>query len=244
MNALPGSGQWDVPAQLAGVALQSRGVHSEGAWTPETMGMQGVNPTSLSTESAFGLEGQWIWVHDHCGVDSTTVTLCPGEGLEWMGELIETPGEHWHHEEDVLGCDVVELLQVSEAVVPPLSWTSSAGTGSTCLEVVDEWIVQAWTYNGTVVTGAEDNVLEVEVNGNYGVVAVHVESGCLASYEELFGCPGDINGDLTVGVSDVLDYLSSFGCSTNCGVADLNGDGAANTSDLLMMLSLFGAVCN
>ena len=46
------------------------------------------------------------------------------------------------------------------------------------------------------------------------------------------------------GRSDVLDYLSSFGCEVNCGVADLNGDGAANTSDLLMMLSLFGVVCN
>ena len=143
-----------------------------------------------------------------------------------------------------MGCDVVELLQVDEAVVPTLSWASSTEAGPAQLEVGDEWMVQAWTFNGAVVPGAEDNVLEVEVDGNYGVVAVHVGSGCLMSYEELFGCPGDINGDLTVGVSDVLAYLSSFGCEVNCGVADLNGDGAANTSDLLMMLSLFGVVCN
>ena len=62
--------------------------------------------------------------------------------------------------------------------------------------------------------------------------------------KDCLGCPGDINGDLAVGVADVLAYLSSFGCASNCGVADLNGDGAANTSDLLMMLSLFGTVCN
>ena len=244
MHALPSSSPWDVPAQLAGVALQSRGVHSEGTWTSVAMGAQDLNPTALSTESVFGVEGQWIWVDDHCDVDSSAATLCPGEGLEWMGELIDTPGDHWHHEEDALGCDVVELLQVDEAVVPTLSWASSTEAGPAQLEVGDEWMVQAWTFNGAVVPGAEDNVLEVEVDGNYGVVAVHVGSGCLMSYEELFGCPGDINGDLTVGVSDVLAYLSSFGCEVNCGVADLNGDGAANTSDLLMMLSLFGVVCN
>jgi hypothetical protein len=244
MQALPESAPWDVPAQLAGVTLQSRGVHSEGAWTPVAMGAQDLNPTALSTESAFGVEGQWIWVDDHCNVDSTAATLCPGEGIEWMGELIDTPGEHWHHDEDVLGCDAVAFLQVAEAVVPALSWSSSSGTGPAQLSVGDEWLVQAWTFNGAVVPGAEDNVLDAEADGNYGVVAIHVGSGCLASYEELFGCPGDINGDLTVGVSDVLAYLSSFGCEVNCGVADLNGDGAANTSDLLMMLSLFGAVCN
>ena len=92
MQALPGSAPWDVPAQLAGVALQSRGVHSEGAWTPVDMGIQDLNPTALSTESAFGVEGQWIWVDDHCDVDSLAATLCPGEGVEWMGELIDTPG--------------------------------------------------------------------------------------------------------------------------------------------------------
>lgn len=244
MNALPGSAPWDVPAQLAGVALQSRGVHSEGAWTPVAMGAQGVNPTALLTDSSFGLEGQWIWVYDHCGVDSTTAILCPGEVQEWMGELIDTPGDHWHHEENALGCDVVELLQVSEAVVPALSWTPNTGIASTVLEVGDGWSVQAWTFNGEVISGADANVLEVELDGNYGVVAVHDESGCLVSYEGLLGCPGDINGDLTVGVSDLLAYLTSFGCTADCGVADINGDGAVNTSDLLMMLSLFGAVCN
>jgi hypothetical protein len=57
------------------------------------------------------------------------------------------------------------------------------------------------------------------------------------------GCPGDINGDLLVGVIDVLAYLSSFGCIDDCGIADINGDGIVNTTDLLLVLSLFGETC-
>lgn len=57
------------------------------------------------------------------------------------------------------------------------------------------------------------------------------------------GCPGDLNGDLLVGVMDVLAYLSSFGCIADCGIADINGDGSVNTTDLLLVLSLFGETC-
>jgi len=58
----------------------------------------------------------------------------------------------------------------------------------------------------------------------------------------LVGCPGDYNNDQTVGVADVLGYLSTFGCMVDCGVSDLNGDGAANTSDLLLLLASFGDI--
>ena len=81
------------------------------------------------------------------------------------------------------------------------------------------------------------------MDGQYGIEAIHVSSGCTASYQAMFGCLGDVDGDFVVGVSDVLAYLSSFGCQTECGVSDLNGDGAANTSDLLIMLSMFGTIC-
>ena len=76
--------------------------------------------------------------------------------------------------------------------------------------------------------------------GNYGVVASMLMTWRLTRNFSV----AETSRISPIGVSDVLDYLSSFGCATNCGVADLNGDGAANTSDLLMMLSLFGAVCS
>ena len=56
------------------------------------------------------------------------------------------------------------------------------------------------------------------------------------------GCPEDVDGDLFVGVSDVLAALGEFGCSDNCTI-DLDGDGATTVSDILSLLSAFGEMC-
>ena len=128
--------------------------------------------------------------------------------------------------------------------MPSLTWEEvNQGMDGTLLMVPESWQVVAWSLNGTLLAEASGNSLLVSMDGNYSVTAVHAESGCLMSFGALVGCPGDVNGDLTVGVTDVLMYLSAFGCASDCGVADLNGDGAANTADLLMILSLFGTVC-
>ena len=56
-------------------------------------------------------------------------------------------------------------------------------------------------------------------------------------------CVGDMDGDLVVTVSDVLDVLSEFGCSSECSM-DINGDGVTNVTDVLLVLSAFGGACN
>jgi hypothetical protein len=56
-------------------------------------------------------------------------------------------------------------------------------------------------------------------------------------------CPGDLDGDLVVTVSDILNVLSEFGCASKC-TADLNGDGAVNVTDVHLVLSAFGTSCN
>lgn len=87
-----------------------------------------------------------------------------------------------------------------------------------------------------------------QVSASSGSVATVTSSCGLAATGQFTlsgapGCPGDINGDLLVGVIDVLAYLSSFGCIDDCGIADINGDGIVNTTDLLLVLSLFGETC-
>jgi len=53
-------------------------------------------------------------------------------------------------------------------------------------------------------------------------------------------CPGDLNNDSNVNVSDLLLLLGSWGpCPAPCS-ADLNGDGTVNVSDLLMLLGVWG----
>ena len=72
---------------------------------------------------------------------------------------------------------------------------------------------------------------------NYNPTAIFDDGSC-----EPCTCPGDIDGDNAIGVSDILGVLSEFGCSANCNV-DLDEDGQVGVSDILQVLAQFGEVC-
>ncbi len=56
-------------------------------------------------------------------------------------------------------------------------------------------------------------------------------------------CPGDIDGDGIIGVSDTLDLLANFGCvGVNC-TGDVDGDNIVGVADILQLLSVFGSNC-
>ena len=59
---------------------------------------------------------------------------------------------------------------------------------------------------------------------------------------ESCGCPTDLNGGGFVDVSDLLMFLTDYGCLSGC-TADFNGDGIVNVSDLLVFLTTYGATC-
>jgi len=52
-------------------------------------------------------------------------------------------------------------------------------------------------------------------------------------------CVGDLNGDLIVGVSDLLQVIDVWGNCDGCS-EDLDGDGFVDVSDLLQIISLWG----
>jgi len=56
-------------------------------------------------------------------------------------------------------------------------------------------------------------------------------------------CPGDLDGDGIIGVSDTLDMLANFGCIGADCVGDIDGDTIVGVSDILELLSAFGANC-
>jgi len=57
-------------------------------------------------------------------------------------------------------------------------------------------------------------------------------------------CLGDVNGDGTVGQSDLATLLANFNTEVepNTG-GDLNGDGFVDQADLAALLANFGKVC-
>ena len=52
-------------------------------------------------------------------------------------------------------------------------------------------------------------------------------------------CPADLDGSLTVGFSDLLRLLPSWGMCTQC-TTDLDDDGIIGLSDLLTLLAAWG----
>ena len=54
---------------------------------------------------------------------------------------------------------------------------------------------------------------------------------------------GDLNGDGLINVSDLLEVLAEFGCTSGCN-ADLTGDDNVNSSDTLALLGVFGTSCD
>lgn len=73
---------------------------------------------------------------------------------------------------------------------------------------------------------------------NYDPAAVVDDGSCTT----VVACFGDLNGDSSVTVADLLLILSDFGCTTNC-TTDINNDGVTSVADLLLLLSVFGTLC-
>lgn len=55
-------------------------------------------------------------------------------------------------------------------------------------------------------------------------------------------CIADVDGDGTVGVTDLLDMLAAWGACADC-PEDLDGDDQVTTTDLLILLAAWGAPC-
>jgi hypothetical protein len=77
---------------------------------------------------------------------------------------------------------------------------------------------------------------------NTGVGTPPVDMGAYESNPP--ACPGDLNGDNVVSLSDLATLLSNFGRSgASYSDGDLNQDGNVDLNDLALMLSRFGATC-
>lgn len=75
----------------------------------------------------------------------------------------------------------------------------------------------------------------------------HCGFGMVGSLEiggDVLDCFGDINGDESITVDDLLQLLGEFGqdCTAGCD-ADINGDDQVDVNDLLDLLGVFGEDC-
>jgi photosystem II stability/assembly factor-like uncharacterized protein len=85
----------------------------------------------------------------------------------------------------------------------------------------------------------------------YGLVQTAAGHLIAATANGLFlfessGCAEDLNGDGSVGISDLTILLGNYGMSSGATPedGDLNGDGAIGLGDLTILLGRFGTVCD
>lgn len=124
------------------------------------------------------------------------------------------------------------LDQLSENVVfadPLLTATFGLSQGSPAIDAGNDGYVNA----------PRDLAYAPRIQGN------GVDMGCFESpftADVTVECLGDFDGDGNIGASDLLIFLSQFGCALNCST-DLTDDDVVGAADLLVFLSLFGTSC-
>ncbi|MBT5147334.1 MAG: hypothetical protein HOM41_02135 [Flavobacteriales bacterium] len=91
-----------------------------------------------------------------------------------------------------------------------------------------------------VVSGEPFDMTDLVVFGCTNEAASNYDAGATYDDESCISCsPADGDCDGIVGVNDLLDLLSQFGCSADCGWGDIDGDGVVGVGDILALLSLF-----
>lgn len=99
------------------------------------------------------------------------------------------------------------------------------------------WDSNSW--NGINI-GADGYYVEEVEDENWGIDIEWAHA--MANEAMCPACPGDLDNNGSLGVSDLNIILSEFGCTNDC-AADFNDDGSTSIGDLLFWLSLFGTVC-
>jgi PKD repeat protein len=181
---------------------------------------------------------QYALVSEVCVLDTTAAGLCPEEVLVWGNSLVEGPGLYYALGAQGDDCLTLEVLDIEFLDTSPLYWNLEGEQ----IQAPDGWTDHVWTLNGTVLD-AGGAVIPLAGSGDYTLTATDPVSGCTVAYTGTVGCPGDLDGDFIVGVSDILQLLGSFGCTDDCDNSDVNADGSVNVTDVLFLLGLFGSMC-
>ncbi|MEO0403257.1 MAG: putative metal-binding motif-containing protein [Bacteroidota bacterium] len=98
---------------------------------------------------------------------------------------------------------------------------------------------------GYVVDNTDCDDTKDDVYPNAPGTGQGVDNNCNQSLDpdEINPCLGDFDNNTSVDASDLLVFLTGFGCTSDC-VIDLDGDDTVGGADLLIFLSVFATVCD
>ena len=230
----PGETTWNI-ADESGTVVMSGGPYSSSSTTYSNTVCVDDGCYDLTIDDSFG-DG----ICCGYGIGSYEITS-QGETLVSGGEFASTETVNFcvsGGEPDVPGCtDSSACNYDSTATLEDGScdYTSCAGcTDSASCNYNSTATLDDGSCDYTSCAGCTDSSA-----CNYESAATIDNGAC--EYESC-ACPGDINGDGSITVADILTILSEFGCTSSC-TADVDGDGSVTVSDVLVTLSVFGNLC-
>ena len=102
-----------------------------------------------------------------------------------------------------------------------------------------------WSMEGQGVISVGSNQISLNEPGNYAVSVLHQGSEvCSTNFQILSSYfDTDLDGSGDVGMGDLLEFLTEYGCSTGCPATDFNNDGGTTVTDLLLLLVEYGSGC-
>ena len=135
---------------------------------------------------------------------------------------------------NVLNIDRIRLRTAALAIVGLLLVTAPARAQDVLCEVISA--------GGSSTNDGSIFVFGQLATGVVSDASDEVDQGVIPCWRI---CPGDINGDGVIDLSDLAILLSNFGTAAGAQPSDgdIDGDGDVDLSDLAVMLSLFGTFC-
>jgi hypothetical protein len=128
------------------------------------------------------------------------------------------------------------------------TWVPLETVGPSGVETAGGWFFRSFNVSSFV--GLTSNVrirFTAEDAGSGSIVEAAVDDFRAYSLDctPSAPCPGDLDGDGTIGLGDLTVLLSNFGTASGAGPedGDMNADGAVDLTDLTAFLSLFGSTC-
>ena len=124
---------------------------------------------------------------------------------------------------------LVALAEITMAAMFELSWYTIDGGG------VVESTGGGFGLSGTI---GQPDAGVVMTGGGFALTG-----GFWAAANDTYApCPGDLNGDGVVDLTDLAILLSDFDCTGGC-AGDVDADGDADLTDLAILLANFDAPC-
>lgn len=142
--------------------------------------------------------------------------------------ILASPSKRLYYMADGTDAGVwtTRIIPLSETGWRVNDWQGADATASDMLEVLGD--LQGLYINATWNAGADDTLLDNVYFGD----------------QPQSPCPGDLNGDRAVDLSDLAALLANYGqVGVPPSAGDLNGDGNVDLADLAALLAQYGVIC-